>query len=471
MDRANRVDRLQERLDALKALTSRDGASLDPRELEELSSALEQLQLTEIEMRHQNAELAAARDSLENERGRYRDLFELAPDAYLMTNQHGLVTEANQAAGVMLKVERKFLIGKPLQVFIPREERSGFRARVLQAQQARTPLEWRMHVRPRDAALLDVAAAVSPVSERRTEPAGLRWSLRDISSQVRDEGRLRDLNAELERRVAERTAALETANAAKDELLARERAARDAAEEANRSKDEFLATISHELRTPLNVVLGWTYRMRSHTLDPNQSEKAVAIIDRNARQQLHLVEELLDSARIATGRFELELDTYELGPLLQTTLESLEATAAARNITITSAIDPGVYVRADPVRIRQIVWNLLSNALKFTPERGTVHVSLQVVDGRGVIGITDSGIGIPPPALPLIFAPFWQAEQSTRGTPSGLGLGLAIVKHLVELHGGHVGAASEGSGLGATFTVLLPLVSDVPPQTGAAIGA
>lgn len=459
MGRVNRVDHLQQRLDALRSLTAQVGTALDPRQLEELSSALEQVQFTEVEMKHQNAELAAARDALEVERSHYRDLFELAPDANFVTNRDGLVSEANQAAAQLLNVERELLIGKPLEVFVPLEDRPSFRANVLRAQGVQTMLEWRMRISSRDAGRLDVAAAVAPMFDQARNPLGLRWSLRDISRQVRDEERLRTVNVELERRVSDRTAALDAAHQATDELLARERAARAAAEEAGRSRDEFLASISHELRTPLNVVLGWTYRMRSHTLGGDEAEKAVEIIDRNARQQLHLVEELLDGARIATGRFELELGTHELGPLLQTAVHSLEATAAARNITVTSAIATGIYVRADPVRIRQVVWNLLSNALKFTAERGAVRVSLRADTDHALIEVTDSGIGIPRPALLMIFEPFWQAEHSTRRVRSGLGLGLAIVRHLVELHGGDVDATSEGQGHGATFTVRLPLVA------------
>jgi signal transduction histidine kinase len=359
----------------------------------------------------------------------------------------------------LLNVERRFLIGKPLQVFIPPVERTSFRAQVRQAHNTQSPIEWRMRIVPRDGEPVDVAVAVASIPERPHEAAGLRWSLRDITGQVRDEERLRDVNAELERRVADRTAALETANLAKDELLSRARAARDAAEEANRCKDEFLATISHELRTPLNVVLGWTFRMRSHTLDGDQAEKAIEVIDRNARQQLHLVEELLDSARIATGRFELELETEELGPLLRTAVEALEATAAAKSIALRCDIGKGIYVRADPVRIRQIAWNLLSNALKFTPERGSVAVSLAAADGHAVVAVRDSGDGIPPSAIGRIFEPFWQIDRSTHGSRSGLGLGLAIVKHLVELHGGEVDAASVGPGQGATFTVRLPIAA------------
>jgi PAS domain S-box-containing protein len=468
MDRRNQVDHVHERLHALKSIAAQHCASLDLGDIAALSAALEQLELAQIEMRQRNEELVAAHDALEHERTRYRDLFDLAPDAYLITDAQGLVSEANCAARQLLKVERKLLIGKPLQTFVPPEERDSFRATVLEAQRLHGMVHRRIHLLPDSSGpVIDVDATVVAVVDHGDQPAGLRWSLRDITTQVRDEERLRDLNAELERHVADRTAALEAANHAQQHLLQRARAARDAAEEANRSRDEFLATISHELRTPLNVVLGWTFRMRSHTLDTDQSEKAVEIIDRNARQQLHLVEELLDSARIATGRFELLLDVHELGPLLRTAVDALEATAAAKSIAIRNEIGAGIYVRADPVRIRQIAWNLLSNALKFTPERGAVAVSLSASDGHAVVSVRDSGDGIPSTALGRIFEPFWQVDRSTHRSRSGLGLGLAIVKHLVELHGGEVDATSDGTGRGTTFTVRLPLVAASQVAAGA----
>ena len=459
----DKVEQLQERLYALRSLVLQPDNALDREDIEALSAALEQLQLAESELRHQNTELAEARDQLEAERVRYRDLFELAPDASLITDTQGVICEANRATSAMLRMERKFLIGKPLQVFIPAEERQAFRSRVLHAT-VEQKMEWRLRIQPRDGDPKHVAAAVAPIAEPRCPWAGLRWSLRDVTSVVQDEDRLRDLNVELERRVSARTADLEAANEVKDELLRRERAARDAAEEASRSKDEFLATISHELRTPLNVVLGWTFRLRAHTLEADHVDKVIEIIDRNARQQLHLVEELLDSARIATGRFELDLAPCEFGPIVRSTIEAIEGTAAAKGIRMTCAIQDGIYVRADSLRIRQIAWNLLSNALKFTSENGSVHISLSSERSHAVLSISDSGVGIAAQALPHVFEPFWQAERSTRRARGGLGLGLAIVRHLVELHGGDVDAASKGQEHGATFTVRLPLL--LVPLTG-----
>ena len=457
MGKGDKVEQLHERLDALRSLVPEAGNALDSDDIDELSAALKQLQLAEVDLRHQNVELAEARDQLEAERVRYRDLFELAPDAYLITDTQGVISEANHASIAMLRMERKFLLGKPLQVFIPTEERQAFRTKVLHAT-IDEPIEWRLRILPREGDAINVSAAVAPIAEPRGHWLGLRWSLRDITSIVRDEERLRDLNVELERRVSARTADLEAANEAKDHLLRRERAARDAAEEANRSKDEFLATISHELRTPLNVVLGWTFRLRAHTLDADHVDKAIEIIDRNARQQLHLVEELLDSARIATGRFALELEPCEFGPMVRSTVEAIEGTAAAKGIRMTCDIQDGIYVRADALRIRQIAWNLLTNALKFTPESGSVHVSLGAERSYAVFSVSDSGVGIATQALPHVFEAFWQAEQSTRRARGGLGLGLAIVRHLVELHGGDVEAASQGQAHGATFTVRLPLL-------------
>ena len=463
MKQEDKVEQLQGRLDALRSLVPQPGDVLDPEDIDELSAAVEQLRLAEIELRQQNVELAEAGDQLEAERVRYRDLFDMAPDAYLITNAQGVICEANKASGALLRMERKFLIGTPLQVFISADERQAFRAKVLHAN-INHQTEWRLKIQPRDGDTIHVAAAVVPIAEPRGRWLGLRWSLRDITSIVRDEERLRDLNVELERRVSARTADLEAANEAKDQLLRRERAARDAAEEASRSKDEFLATISHELRTPLNVVLGWTFRLRAHTLEADHVDRAIEIIDRNARQQLHLVEELLDSARIATGRFELELAPCEFGPMVRSTVEAIEGTAAAKGIRMTCDIQDGIYVRADSLRIRQIAWNLLSNALKFTSENGSVHISLSSERSHAVFAISDSGVGIAAQALPHVFEPFWQAEHSTRRARGGLGLGLAIVRHLVELHGGDVDAASKGKEHGATFTVRLPLL--LAPLTG-----
>jgi PAS domain S-box-containing protein len=432
-----------------------------PGDDEELAGALEQLRVAGEEAETTDAELEATSSELDAERARYQELFEFAPYPYVLTDILGVISDANRAAGALFGLERRFLIGKPLQVFIPRKERYRFRVRVFDLQRSSdgdTP-EWRLLMMSREGFMLHVAASVAVVRNRDGGVTGLRWSLRDITARVREEEQLRDLNAELERRVAERTAALEEANREKDDLLRRERDAREAAERANRLKDTFLANLSHELRTPLNVVLGLVFRLRGGDVDVPQQQKMLETIDRNAREQSRLVDDLLDTARITNGRLQLELRMLDLTPIVAGALEAVEATAEARGIQIEPKLEHGVFVKCDPDRMRQIAWNLLVNALKFTPVGGLVTVEVGKDGSSALIRVSDNGIGIEPDLLPHIFERFWQAEQSTTRTRGGLGLGLAIVKHLVEMHGGDVQARSGGAGAGATFEVRLPLVT------------
>jgi PAS domain S-box-containing protein len=244
------------------------------------------------------------------------------------------------------------------------------------------------------------------------------------------------------------------------ELLAREQAAREAAERASRTKDEFLATISHELRTPLNAMLGWAGMLRSGKLDANTSAKALEIIERNARSQAQLIEDILDVSRIITGRLRLKITTVNLANVIQAAIDIIRPAIDAKEINIQSVLDP----RAGPVsgdsnRLQQIVWNLLSNAVKFTPRGGRVQVRLERINSHIQISVSDTGQGISPEFLPFVFDRFRQADSSFSRKHGGLGLGLAIVRHIAELHGGTVEAFSEGKDRGATFKVNLPVVA------------
>jgi signal transduction histidine kinase len=255
--------------------------------------------------------------------------------------------------------------------------------------------------------------------------------------------------------------ALLRARAAEDALrdaLAREQAARGAAEAANRTKDEFLATLSHELRSPLNAILTWTSLLRSGQLDGGRTARALEAIDRNTRLQVKLVDDLLDVSRIISGKMRLEVSLVELPAIVEAALETLRAAADAKAIAITVTADPTVGpVSGDPGRLQQVIWNLVSNALKFTPKGGRVAIRVESLDSVAQIRVTDSGKGIEPAFLPHIFERFQQADATSTRTEGGLGLGLAIVRHLVELHGGTVDAHSEGLGTGTTFTVRLPV--------------
>jgi PAS domain S-box-containing protein len=241
-------------------------------------------------------------------------------------------------------------------------------------------------------------------------------------------------------------------------LFAREHAARLDAEEANRTKDEFLATLSHELRTPLNAILGWTQMLQRRAVAPDRVDAALEALDRNARKQAQLVDDLLDLSRIAAGRLKLNLEHVVLTMVLDAAIDTIQPAIDAKRIAFTLDAPPApVRIEADPIRLQQVCWNLLSNAVKFTPEGGRIDVSVRPASPEQVhVIVRDTGIGIDPAFVPRLFSRFEQADRSTTRAFEGLGLGLAIVRHLVELHGGTVKAESAGKGQGATFSVTLP---------------
>jgi hypothetical protein len=244
----------------------------------------------------------------------------------------------------------------------------------------------------------------------------------------------------------------------RDQLLEAERAARSEAERVSRMKDEFLATLSHELRTPLNAILGWSQIIQQGRQDAETVDEGLTVIERNARAQTQLIEDLLDMSRIISGKIRLDVQGVDLAAVVDAAANSIKPAADAKGVSLVKVVDPlcGL-VSGDPNRLQQIVWNLLSNAVKFTPKRGKVEILLRRVDSHAEITVTDTGQGIKLEFLPHVFERFRQADSSTTRQSGGLGLGLAIVKHLVELHGGQVRVSSEGEGQGASFTVALPL--------------
>jgi signal transduction histidine kinase/AmiR/NasT family two-component response regulator len=246
----------------------------------------------------------------------------------------------------------------------------------------------------------------------------------------------------------------------------REQVARQEAEAANRMKDEFLATLSHELRTPLNSVLGWARLLRTRSFDEATTARALETIERNAKSQAQLIEDILDVSRIIRGKLHLNLRPIRLAPVIEAAIDSVRPSAEAKSIQLEALLDPLVdLVAGDPDRLQQIVWNLLTNAIKFTPEGGKIEVRSLRVGSHAQIQVSDTGIGISPEFLPYVFDRFRQADSTTTRSHSGLGLGLAIVRHLVELHGGSVYADSAGEGQGSTFTVQLRL-HNCPEEEG-----
>jgi signal transduction histidine kinase len=301
------------------------------------------------------------------------------------------------------------------------------------------------------------------VGERTAELAEANAALRrmydDLETLVEQRtAELSVANQELKREIRVR----EWAEQERARLLDLEQAARKQAEEANRTKDEFLATLSHELRTPLNAILGWVQVLRMGKLDPAAAGKALETIERNARSQAQLIADLLDVSRIITGKLRLDFKPVDLRRIIDSALESVRPAADAKGIALDLSISPlASPVLGDSDRLQQVTWNLLSNAIKFTARGGAVAVRLREAGGNAVIQVSDSGIGIRPDFLPYVFDRFRQAEGSITRTHGGLGLGLSIVRHLIELHGGTAEVESAGEGQGATFIVRLPLRAEL----------
>jgi signal transduction histidine kinase len=283
---------------------------------------------------------------------------------------------------------------------------------------------------------------------------------------------------ELERTIADRTRELAQTNLAlqaeieerskiekeRVQLLKREQAARLEAERANRLKDEFLATLSHELRTPLNAIMGWAHVMGQSSHDRDTVQRASSVIRQNATSQSQLIDDILDVSRIVGGRLVLDTQLVDLHGVIDDAIDSLMPAASAKAIQVSRSLDRDIKVVGDRDRLQQIVWNLVSNAFKFTPKGGRVQIQLTEVDGDAQIEVSDSGIGISAEFLPFVFDRFRQADSSMSRRHSGLGLGMAIVRHLVELHGGTVSVESAGENQGTTFRLRFSLHAGPAPE-------
>jgi signal transduction histidine kinase/ActR/RegA family two-component response regulator len=247
-------------------------------------------------------------------------------------------------------------------------------------------------------------------------------------------------------------------DAQREQLLQAERAARADAERLSRLKDEFLSTLSHELRTPLNAILGWSQLLSSTQVSPDELAEGLATIERNARIQTQLIDDLLDMSRILSGRIRLDVQHVDLAEVIRASVSTVQPAADAKQVRVQTILDPHAGpVSGDPARLQQVLWNLLSNSIKFTPRGGRIRIVLERVNSHLEIAVNDNGQGISPEFLPHVFERFRQGDASTTRLYGGLGIGLSLVKHLVELHGGHVRAKSPGENQGATFIVSLPL--------------
>jgi len=375
-------------------------------------------------------------------------------DAIIGKDLNSIITSWNQGAQRIFGYTADEMIGTSIMRLIPRE-RQGEEDEILARLRRGDRFDHFETIRvAKDGRELYVSLTISPIKDASGTVIGASKIARDITDRKLAEAALREAQS-----------VAETANAEKARLLESERLARAEAERASHMKDEFLATLSHELRTPLNAVLGWATVLRSKKHLDHELVQGLETIDRNARVQAEIIDDLLDMSRIISGKVRLDVQQIDLPAVVLEAVDTMRTSASAKGVRLQSVIDPlNSSVTGDPNRLQQVFWNLLSNAIKFTPKGGRVQVLLERVNSHVEVSVIDTGEGISTEFLPYIFDRFKQADASTTRRHGGLGLGLAIVKNLVELHGGNVRAKSGGLGKGATFIVSLPFTVFHPPS-------
>jgi PAS domain S-box-containing protein len=371
-----------------------------------------------------------------------------ALDGVISIDADGRILEFNPAAAATFGIDREEALGRELAALIVPER---LRERHRQA--------LRRNVETGEAHILGKRLEMPAIRADGTEfPVELAVTRVDIEDRPVFTAHVRDIT---ERRRMEEE---------RIDLLAREHNARVQAERASHSKDEFLAIVSHELRTPLTAILGWASMLQGRRFEADRIPQIYDSIFRNAQVQAQIVNDLLDVSRIVTGQLRLDFQPVDVSDVARLSLETVRPTAMAKNVSLQSNIAAGrCLVLADPARLQQVIWNLLSNAAKFTDAGGVISLAVRRSDASVTIEVTDTGMGIPAELLPHVFQRFWQADTTTTRAHGGLGLGLALVRHLVELHGGDVRATSAGEGRGSTFTVTLPPC--IEAATSASVGA
>jgi PAS domain S-box-containing protein len=356
-------------------------------------------------------------------------------DAIVSKSLDGIIRSWNEGAEKLFGYSEEEVIGQSITIIVP-PDRLGEEQSILQTLRRGERIEHFETIRvTKDGRLIPISLTVSPIKNRAGEIIGASKIARDITQQ-------KVLEQERER------------------LLVREQQLRTEAQAASKLKDEFLATVSHELRTPLNAILGWGTMLRHREVPPDMLKSGIASIERNARFQAQLIEDLLDVSRIISGKMQLDIKRIEITPIIKSVIESLRPAAEAKQIRLELTIDPlADQLRADEARLQQIIWNLLSNSVKFTDKGGVIKIGIGRNESTTEIVVSDNGQGISEEFLPFVFDRFQQADSSITRKHGGLGLGLAISRHLVELHGGTIAVSSPGEGLGATFKVRLPVAA------------
>ena len=401
-------------------------------------------------------ETAASRESVERERQKYFELFELSPDACILTDSLGVIREANAMAAQLLSVSAQFLPGKPLPAFFEETARAAFRHQLDQLCGSTGTDEWEIKLAPRNGMPIDVSVSVARIG-KDSDPALYRWVVRDVSKRKRAEASARELHRDLELRVAARTSELASANRIKDELLESERRSREEAEISNRIKSEFLALLSHEFRTPLQAIFGYTELLEREIHGPlNESQRGdLQRIQQSQQHLLSLINTILDFAKLESGQsIDLNLEPTVLNDVLSEMEGLIGAQLEQKGLRyIYKCSDISTVVDVDAVKLKQIVLNLLANAVRFTAQGGTITVESEIQNDAVLIRVTDTGKGIPSDKLEAIFLPFVQIKSKGM-VSTGTGLGLPIGRKLAAAMGGSLDATSE-VGKGSTFTLRL----------------
>ena len=366
--------------------------------------------------------------ALDKARAYAESLIKNAPDPVFVSDLHGKILQANDAVYSLLGFRTAEVVEQSLSRFISVDETREFMAALREVVARGVTRNARLTPRSASGEVIPTTLNASALRDPDGTVIGAIGILRDMRAYEMVVRELEESGRKLD--------------------------------DANRAKDEFLATLSHELRTPLSSILGWVRLLRSGTLDPAGARRGLEVIERNTRTLAQLIEDLLDVSRIITGKLRLEVRPINLASVIVAAMEAVQTAADAKGIRLEASLDPSMSpITADPDRLQQVVWNLLTNAIKFTTTSGRVDVRLEPADSLARITVSDTGKGIRSELLPFVFDRFRQGETSVSRRHSGLGLGLAIVRHIIELHGGIVRAESPGDGRGATFTVELPLIA------------
>jgi PAS domain S-box-containing protein len=368
------------------------------------------------------------RKRAEQARAHLAAIVESSDDAIISKTLDGIITSWNSAAQRLFGYTPEEIIGKSILTLIPPDLHHEETEIISRLRRGRRIDHYDTTRVTRNGELVRVSLTVSPVRDSSGRIVGASKIARNISERER--------------------------------LLESARAARSQAERLSHVKDEFLATLSHELRTPLNAILGWSALLRQQLISPEERTRGLETIERNARAQAQIINDLLDMSRIVSGKLHLDVQPIFLQDVIAAAIETVRPSAEARNIRLQPLLDSTIArTRGDPNRLQQVLWNLLTNAVKFTPQGGRIQVVLERVSSHVEITVMDSGIGIKPEFLPYVFDRFRQADASTTRRFGGLGLGLSIVRNLVEMHGGTVSVRSAGENQGTTFTIVLPLLA------------